>query len=267
MFRLSLLLVAVVTALVGAIPEDVLEFTVRRRDSPTSEKFFIQLHKNWAPNGYDRIMELVKVGFFNDIRMFRTIDGFMSQFGLSGSREANLAWRSNNIPYPDKVVASNTRGIVTFAMDGAKKRTTQLFINYADNSFLDQQGFAPVGEVLGDGMAIVERFYKGYGESPNQGIIVQEGNHYLDDNFPLLTLLETVRVVGPEESMGDLVSAGGHPPKHGYTGPSAAAFIFVLLMFCIFRSRRQIIGKLAGDKNVLPTSMQQARVRYDDVSL
>ena len=51
-------------------------------------------------------------------------------------------------------------GYITFAKTSAPdSRTTKLFINYVDNSFLDAQGFAPFGEVEGDGMAVLREVY------------------------------------------------------------------------------------------------------------
>ena len=51
----------------------------------------------------------------------------------------------------DATKASNKRGTLTFATSGKDSRTTQLFFNFVDNSFLDSQGFAPLGQV-GQGM-------------------------------------------------------------------------------------------------------------------
>ena len=56
------------------------------------------------------------------------------------------SWRSKTIA-DDKVLKSNERAYVTFATSGPNSRTTQLFINFKHNQFLDGQGFSPVGEV------------------------------------------------------------------------------------------------------------------------
>ena len=88
---------------------------------------------------------------------------------------------------------SNKPGYITFAKTGApNSRTTQLFINYVDNGRLDGMGFAPFGEVEGNGMEIVKQIFN-CGEQPNQGSIQQQGNSYLDKSFPKLSKI--VRVV------------------------------------------------------------------------
>lgn len=45
-----------------------------------------------------------------------------------------------------------------------KFAATELFINLNDNAFLDASGFGAFGKVIGEGMAVVERLYSGYGE-------------------------------------------------------------------------------------------------------
>merc|ERR1712083_994894 len=121
-------------------------------------------------------------GWYDGAAFFRIVPGFVAQFGLPAKPQPELKSIKD-----DPVKKSNKRGYVVFATAGPDTRTSQLFINYADNSFLDKQGFAPFAEVLGDGMDVVDKFYKGYGEKPDQGKITSQGNAYLDKYFPKLT--------------------------------------------------------------------------------
>jgi len=147
--------------------------------------FVIEVHRDWSPNAADRFYNLVKMGFFDDVRFFRALDGFMVQFGLSGDPAVSAKWTTANIP-DDGVKKSNTRGFVTFAQTSLpNSRSTQVFINYGDNARLDGMRFAPFDEVT-SGMEIVDGLYKGYGEQPNQGLIQSQGNAYLDAKFPKL---------------------------------------------------------------------------------
>mmetsp|Transcript_359 Transcript_359/g.382 ORF Transcript_359/g.382 Transcript_359/m.382 type:complete len:195 (+) Transcript_359:140-724(+) len=158
------------------------------------ESFVILVHEDWAPIGAARFKELVEAKFYDDTRFFRVIPTFMVQFGLSGDPAESAAWRSKTIK-DEKVIKSNKPGYVTFAKTGAPdSRTSQLFINYVDNARLDGMGFAPFGEVEGDGMSVVKKIYN-CGESPNQGQIQSEGNKYLDSSFPKLSKIVHARVI------------------------------------------------------------------------
>ena len=109
--------------------------------------FVIEVHRDWAPNGADRFYNLVKRGFYDEVRFFRVIPGFMAQFGIHGDPSVMAVWRSSIIP-PDPVKQSNKKGFVTYAMGASPDtRTTQLFINLVDNTRLDASGFAPFGQV------------------------------------------------------------------------------------------------------------------------
>ena len=158
----------------------------------------IMVRRAWAPRGADRVYFLVSNRFYDGVRFFRVVPGFVAQFGLHGDSAVTAAWRTRRIS-DDSVRATNTRGTLTFAMGGPNTRTTQLFISYRDNSRLDATGFAPLGQVI-SGMDVVDSLYSGYGEGaprgqgPDQGRIGREGNAYLRASFPRLDSVATARV-------------------------------------------------------------------------
>jgi peptidyl-prolyl cis-trans isomerase A (cyclophilin A) len=160
--------------------------------------FVVEVHRDWAPNGADRFYNLVKNGFYNDARFFRVISDFMVQFGINGNPKISAVWRDANIK-DDPAKASNKRGYITFATAGPDTRTTQVFINFANNAGLDDQGFAPFGQVI-SGMDVVDSLYSGYGEGapqghgPNQGVVQSMGNAYLDKAFPKLDYIKTATI-------------------------------------------------------------------------
>ena len=140
---------------------------VYRVDFDTSKgAFVVEVHRDWAPNGADRFYNLVKNGFYDDARFFRVVEGFMVQFGVNGDPKVSAVWREARIK-DDPVRISNKRSFVTFATAGPNTRTTQVFINFGDNSNLDRMGFAPFGQVV-SGMKVVEALYSGYGDDAPQ---------------------------------------------------------------------------------------------------
>ena len=166
----------------------------------TSEgDFVVEARREWAPLGVDRFYNLVQNGFYDGTCFFRVISGFMAQFGIHGDPKVSAAWRQERIQ-DDPVKQSNTRGYISYAMAGPNTRTTQLFINYADNSRLDQMGFAPIGRVV-EGQAVVDRLYAGYGEGapkgkgPDQGRMQMEGREYLTKNFPQLDCIKNATII------------------------------------------------------------------------
>jgi peptidyl-prolyl cis-trans isomerase A (cyclophilin A) len=166
----------------------------------TKGDFVIEVHKDWAPLGADRFYNLVKMGFYNDTAFFRTVKGFMVQFGINGDPAVNTAWRPARIQDDPTGKQSNTKGMVTFAMGGPNTRTTQVFINYGDNARLDSMGFPPFGKVI-SGMDVVDALEGMYGEGapqgrgPAQGRIQMEGNAYLKAQFPKLDYIKSASIV------------------------------------------------------------------------
>jgi peptidyl-prolyl cis-trans isomerase A (cyclophilin A) len=158
----------------------------------TNGNFTIHVTRAWAPIGADRFYNLVKHNYFDDAAFFRIVPNFVVQFGLSANPAVNSVWRSANIK-DDPVTQSNKPGYITFATAGLHTRTTQLFINLGNNTFLDQQGFSPFGQVT-QGMAVVQGFFGGYGESPDQGAITRQGKAYLDKSFPKLDSIKSAKI-------------------------------------------------------------------------
>lgn len=157
----------------------------------STNHFRVRLHPKWAPKGVQRFKELTDAEFWSDVRIFRVVPQFVSQFGLSSYPERQSEWDSPIDDDPD-VGISNVRGMVSFASSGENTRSTQLFINTGDNQYLDKMGFTPIGQVMPAGetwgsMDVVDEIYSGYREDPNQMKIRQQGLMYLEDEFPKLS--------------------------------------------------------------------------------
>jgi peptidyl-prolyl cis-trans isomerase A (cyclophilin A) len=160
----------------------------------------LEVHREWSPNGADRLYHLVNYHFFDGVRFFRVVKRFMAQFGYHGDPKIGNVWKEKTFP-DDPVQESNLRGYLTFAKSAApNSRSTNLFINYKDNSFLDNQGFSPLGKVI-QGMEVVDKLYGGYGDAaprgkgPSQAKIMQEGNAYLNKDFPEMDYIKKARVI------------------------------------------------------------------------
>ena len=165
----------------------------------TKGSFVIKVTRDWAPIGADRFYNLVKNGFYNNASFFRVIPGFIVQFGISADPNLSGVWHDADIQ-DDLVKQSNVAGTVTFATAGPNTRTTQIFINLADNRSLDGQGFSPFGTVT-EGMNVAQSFYSGYGEGapmgsgPDQQLIQSQGEAYLASNFPKLDHIKSATVL------------------------------------------------------------------------
>lgn len=160
----------------------------------TKGDLLVEVNRAWAPKGADRFFNLVKLGYYDDAALFRVIPGFMAQTGIHGDPKVSAAWREARIDDDpvDPAKASNKRGYLTFATSGPNSRTTQFFINFADNSRLDGMGFSPIGKLKDESLAVLDQINGEYGEGaprgggPSQGRIQSEGNAYLKKDFPRL---------------------------------------------------------------------------------
>lgn len=169
--------------------------TFQVRFETSKGPFLVSVERKLAPHGADRFYELVTIGFFDEVRFYRIVPGFVAQFGKHGTVSVNDAWVSANIP-DDPMRISNEKGTVAFAANGPNSRSTELFISTGDNTRkLDYQKlFAPIGRVT-EGMDVVERLNAEYGEEPNFARIARQGNAYLAKWFPALDYIKTAALV------------------------------------------------------------------------
>lgn len=166
------------------------------RLATTKGEVDIIVRRDWAPNGAAQFYEAVATGYYDGARFFRTIRGFVSQFGLAADTAVTARWRTRTIP-DDPVTQTNRRGTLVFASGGPNTRTTQMFVNLRDNPRLDGLGFPPIGEVI-RGLDAVDSLYTGYGDganAPSQERITREGEAYLAANFPLLDRILRATVI------------------------------------------------------------------------
>jgi peptidyl-prolyl cis-trans isomerase A (cyclophilin A) len=165
----------------------------------TQGDFVIKVYKEWAPLGAARFYNLVKHGWYDGVRFHRVLENFMVGWGIHGDPYVNAVWK-NELLIDDPVLKSNTKGAVSFAKGGANSRTVQVFINYKDNSSLDNRGFAPFGEVV-DGMDVIGSLYSEYGDGPPRGegvyqaMAMAKGAEYFEEEFPNLDRIVRVSLV------------------------------------------------------------------------
>jgi cyclophilin family peptidyl-prolyl cis-trans isomerase len=161
----------------------------------------IEVHRDWAPNGADRFYNLVRAGYYDQVRFHRVIEGRWAQFGINGDPKVSSVWRARTIP-DDPRRESNVRGTVAYAFAVANGRTTQVFINLRDNSAThDAEPFAPFGRIA-EGMDVADKLNAEYGESAGGGIragkqgpLFEGGADYLERNFPRLDYIVRATVV------------------------------------------------------------------------
>jgi peptidyl-prolyl cis-trans isomerase A (cyclophilin A) len=199
--RRSLVFVLLVLTACSPKPEETSKKTADTAPQKPPEVFDVRLdtskgnvlmrvHRAWAPKGADHFHYMVRTGFYDGARFFRVRPGFVVQFGINGDPSVSRLWKDMYLT-DDPVKESNRRGTLSYAMRGPNTRTTQVFINLADNKRLDKDGFAPFAEVV-EGMEVVDAFYCAYGETaprgngPSQDRIFTEGNAYLERYFPRL---------------------------------------------------------------------------------
>ena len=200
----------------------------------TSEgTFVIEINPSWSPLGAERFLELLRANYFDGQKVFRVIPNFLVQFGYNGDPAVTSKFSNQHIA-DDPFKVSNYKGYVAFAGSSKDSRSTHIFVNLVDNFFIDHRDVwaTPFARVV-TGFDVVERFYNGYqrGEKrgdpmPQQGLIAQRGNAYLEREFPKLSTINTVTLVRmpppPKGARADEAAAAGAAAGGAAAGGGAA---------------------------------------------
>ena len=143
--------------------------------------------------------------------------GFIVQFGLSGNLTLQRQW-DRLVLQEERAIEHkdwNMRGTIAFATSaaggGGGARSTQLLINYDDNHQLDTAGVIPFGRIV-KGMHVVDALYSGYRDRPQAETIRQQGDTYLQREFPRLSyVVYAQQVAFVEEPLMISKNAQGAP--------------------------------------------------------
>ena len=169
-------------------PKVVVPEVFRVKFETTQGDFVVEARHAWAPHGADRFHELVRMRYFDQSRFYRVLPAFIAQFGVHRDFRVQNVWNTFQI-VDDPPKEKNLRGTLAFAQSGPSTRTTQIFINLADNAVLDEERFVPFAKIV-EGLEVIDKFYSGYGEVRPQGKnidagrVQEEANEYLVPRFP-----------------------------------------------------------------------------------
>ena len=125
----------------------------------TKGRIVIQLRPDIAPKHAERIKQLAREGFYNNVPFHRVMDGFMAQTGdgqnfngTGGSKHPNLKAEFSNVPFKRGIVGMARRG------DSVDSANSQFFIMFGDAPGLNGQ-YTVIGEVAA-GMDVVDNLKK-----------------------------------------------------------------------------------------------------------
>lgn len=140
----------------GVLPDQQITEVARVRMVTDKGELILEVYPQAAPGAAKRFLELVDLGFYDNTPIFRVVDRFVAQFGINPQFEE---WKERFFDDDPSLYALD-RGTVAFAKAGPNTNSTQVFINFDDNSRLRKQGgFTAFGRVT-QGMGLADRFAK-----------------------------------------------------------------------------------------------------------
>ena len=125
----------------------------------TKGRIVIALRADLAPNHAERLKQLARDGFYNNVPFHRVMDGFMAQTGdgqnfngTGGSKYPNLKQEFSATPFKRGTVGMARRG------DSVDSANSQFFICFDEASSLNSQ-YTVIGTVV-QGMDVVDKLKK-----------------------------------------------------------------------------------------------------------
>jgi cyclophilin family peptidyl-prolyl cis-trans isomerase len=165
----------------------------------TEGEVVIEIYPEAAPNACQRFKELVEAGFYDDTPVSRVVKKptpFVAQFGINWRKPHN-EWEKKEFK-DDPSYFALERGTVAFAKAGKDHNSTQVFINYRDNSHLadPSMNFTAFGKVV-KGMDVVDSFASVGDEAGglDQVRLWMDGGNYLESLTEKPTMIEKMTVV------------------------------------------------------------------------
>jgi peptidylprolyl isomerase len=171
MIRRLAILATIVAALVGAAPAVAQQLPANLDKAnalvidTTKGRIVIKLRNDIAPQHAERLKQLAREGFYNNVPFHRVMDGFMAQTGdgqngngTGGSKYPNLKQEFSKVHFARGIVGMARRG------DSVDSANSQFFIMFADGGSLDGQ-YTVIGEVV-QGMDVVDKLKKAPPGSP-----------------------------------------------------------------------------------------------------
>ena len=192
MMRASVLLLGAVALAAATTAPDTFKVVFETDVALGDGQIVLNVTKSLAPIGAQRVWDLVNAKFFDEAAFFRVVPKFVVQFGIAGNPAVEAQWINKDLK-DDPVKASNLKGTLVFATAGPNTRTTQLFINYVDNTFLDSQGFAPFG-VVTKGLDVAVAVFNptpGNTGGIDQGSYETKGNTWLKAQYPKANFIKS----------------------------------------------------------------------------
>jgi len=137
----------------GADPQNTLLLDTKQG------RIVIKLRPDLAPQHAERLKQLTRDGFYNNVPFHRVIEGFMAQTGDGQNGNGTGRSKYPNVPAEFSKVPFK-RGIVGAARaSDPNSANSQFFIMFADGDFLNGK-YSVIGEVV-SGMNVVDKLKRG----------------------------------------------------------------------------------------------------------